>query len=279
MFNSEETSSHHARLILTSKCISVIVKKIMKLNESDLTNFDLYRSDDIKPELKSAMALTALDILNQLPCGEKRRPEYTNNNELPPESIDASKVYRRNDYFGLGVNKDEVKETRLKLTNRVLLRDLTNVTKKYSKRYGFYATSGDLHCLYTGRDISFRPKDGAKISSVIEVDHVVPLEDIWRSDRGLSPQARHELFGNDLEVQAVAKSANQEKGSDTFEEWPMDCSKLREDYIGDPIKFNKLYLAQYAVRQVAIKNMYGLCVDRYERDYLNLALTRAAKQA
>lgn len=58
----------------------------------------------------------------------------------------------------------------------------------------------------------------------------------------------------------------------------MDCSKLREDYIGDPIKFNKLYLAQYAVRQVAIKNMYGLCVDRYERDYLNLALTRAAKQ-
>lgn len=212
MFNSEETSSHQAHLILTSKCISVIVKKIMKLTESDLTNFDLYRSDDIKPELKSAMALTALDILNQLPCGEKRRPEYTNNNELLPESIDASKVYRRNDYFGLGVNKDEVKETRLKLTNRVLLRDLTNVTKKYSKRYGFYATSGDLHCLYTGRDISFRPKDGAKISSVIEVDHVVPLEDIWRSDRGLSPQARHELFGNDLEVQAVAKRPTKRRG-------------------------------------------------------------------
>lgn len=278
MFNSEETSSHHAHLILTSKCISVIVKKIMKLTESDLTNFDLYRSDDIKPELKSAMALTALDILNQLPCGEKRRPEYTNNNELLPESIDASKVYRRNDYFGLGVNKDEVKETRLKLTNRVLLRDLTNVTKKYSKRYGFYATSGDLHCLYTGRDISFRPKDGAKISSVIEVDHVVPLEDIWRSDRGLSPQARHELFGNDLEVQAVARSANQEKGSDTFEEWPIDQSGMWREF-GLPRKFNKLYLAQYAVRQVVIKDLYGLRVSPEEHDSLENVLTRAAKQA
>lgn len=250
----------------------------MKLNESDLTNFDLYRSDDIEPELKSAMARTALDILNKLPCGEKRRPEYTNNNELLPESIDASKVYRRNDYFGLGSNKDEVIKTRMKLTNRVLLRDLTNVTKKYSNKYGFYATGGDLHCLYTGSNISFKPKDGDKISSVIEVDHVVPLEDIWRSDRGLSPQARHELFGNDLEVQAVAKSANQEKESYTFEEWPMDQSSMWRDF-GLPRKFNKLYLAQYAVRQVVIKDLYGLRVSPEERESLKNVLTSAAKQA
>ena len=250
----------------------------MKLNESDLTNFDLYRSDDIEPELKSAMALTALDILNKLPCGEKRRPEYTNNNEPLPESIDASKVYRRNDYFGLGSNKDEVIKTRMKLTNRVLLRDLTNVTKEYSNKYGFYATSGDLHCLYTGRNISFKPKDGAKISSVIEVDHVVPLEDIWCSDRGLSPQARHELFGNDLEVQAVARSANREKESYTFEEWPMDQSGMWREF-GLPRKFNKLYLAQYAVRQVVIKDLYGLSVNPDERKSLKNVLTRAAKQA
>ncbi len=250
----------------------------MKLTESDLTNFDLYRSDDIEPELKSAMARTALAILNQLPCEKKRRPKYTNNNKPLPESIDASKVYRRNDYFGLGSNQDEARKTRMKLTNRVLLRDLTNVTSKYSKEYGPYVTSGDLHCPYTGRDISFRPKDGARISSVIEVDHVVPLEDIWRSDRGLSPQARHELFGNELEVQAVAKSANQEKGSDTFEDWPMDQSGMWRDF-GLPRKFNKLYLAQYAVRQVVIKDLYGLCVSPEERESLNTVLARAAKQA
>ena len=247
----------------------------MKLTESDLTNFDLYRSDNIEPKLKSAMALTALDILNKLPC-EKKRPR---NGQKPAKDADMNKFYLRDKYFRRpGINDAENEADEIKVCDRTLLRDLTNTTIQHGP-YGLYVTGGDLHCLYTGRDISFRPKDGAKISSVIEVDHVVPLEDIWRSDRGLSPQARHELFGNDLEVQAVAKSANQEKGSDTFEEWPMDCSKLREDYIGDPIKFNKLYLAQYAVRQVAIKNMYGLCVDRYERDYLNLALTRAAKQA
>lgn len=250
----------------------------MKLNESDLTNFDLYRSDNIKPELKSAMALTALDILNKLPCGEKRIPMFTNNTKPLPKSINADEVYRRNDYFGLGSNKYEIIKTRMKLTNRVILRDLTNVTKKYSKKYGPYATSGDLHCLYTGRDISFRPKNDDKISSVIEVDHVVPLEDIWRSDRGLSPQARHELFGNDLEVQAVARSANQEKESYTFEEWPMDQSGMWREF-GLPRKFNKLYLAQYAVRQVVIKDLYGLRVSHEERDSLKNVLTSAAKQA
>lgn len=251
----------------------------MKLTESDLTNFDLYRSDDIKPELKSAMALTALDILNKLPCGEKR----PHNGQKPAEDADMNKFYLRDKYFRRpGINNAENEADEIKLCDRTLLRDLTNTTIEHGP-YGPYVTGGDLHCLYTGSDISFRPKDGAKISSVIEVDHVVPLEDVWRSDRGLSPQARHELFCNELEVQAVAKIANRKKGAGAFDKWPImrrqdsKCNSNSNNY--KPKKFNKLYLAQYAVRQVVIKDLYGLRVSPKERDSLKNVLTRAAKQA
>ncbi len=253
----------------------------MKLNESDLTNFDLYRSDDIEPELKSAMARTALDILNQLPC-EKKRPR---NKQKPAEDADMNKFYLRNKYFRRpGINKAENEADEIKLYNRTLLRDLSNTTIQHGQ-YGPYVTGGDLHCLYTGSDISFRPKDGAKISSVIEVDHVVPLEDVWRSDRGLSPQARHELFGNELEVQAVTKIVNRKKGAGAFGEWPImrrqdsKCNSNSNSNSYKPKKFNKLYLAQYAVRQVVIKDLYGLRVSHEEHDSLEKVLTRAAQQA
>lgn len=253
----------------------------MKLTESDLTNFDLYRSDDIAPELKSAMARTALDILNKLPCGEKR----PRNKQKPAEDADMNKFYLRNKYFRRpGISKAENEADEIKLCDRTLLRDLTNTTIEHGP-YGPYVTGGDLHCLYTGSDISFRPKDGAKISSVIEVDHVVPLEDVWRSDRGLSPQARHELFCNELEVQAVTKIVNRKKGAGTFGEWPImrrqdsNCNSNSNSNSYKPKKFNKLYLAQYAVRQVVIKDLYGLRVSPEERKSLKNVLTRAAKQA
>ncbi len=250
----------------------------MKLNESDLTNFDLYRSDDIKPELKSAMALTALDILNKLPCGEKR----PSNKQKPAKDADMNKFYLRDEYFrrpGITVAENEADE--IKVCDRTLLRDLTNTTIQHGP-YGLYVTGGDLHCLYTGRDISFRydSSTDTKISSVIEVDHVVPLEDVWRSDRGLSPQARHELFGNELEVQAVTKIANRKKGAGAFDKWPImrrQNSNCNSDSYNHK-KFNKLYLAQYAVRQVVIKDLYGLRVSPKERDSLKNVLTRAAKQ-
>ena len=251
----------------------------MKLNESDLTNFDLYRSDDIEPELKSAMARTALDILNQLPC-EKKRPR---NKQKPAEDADMNKFYLRGKYFRRpGINDDENEADEIKVCDRTLLRDLTNTTIQHGP-YGLYVTGGDLHCLYTGSDISFRYDSSidTKISSVIEVDHVVPLEDVWRSDRGLSPQARHELFGNELEVQAVTKIANRKKGAGAFDKWPImrrQNSNCNSDSYNHK-KFNKLYLAQYAVRQVVIKDLYGLRVSPKERDSLKNVLTRAAKQA
>lgn len=253
----------------------------MKLTESDLTNFDLYRSDDIEPKLKSAMARTALDILNKLPCGEKR----PRNKQKPAEDADMNKFYLRGKYFRRpGINDDENEADEIKLCDRTLLRDLTNTTIEHGP-YGPYVTGGDLHCLYTGSDISFRPKDGAKISSVIEVDHVVPLEDVWRSDRGLSPQARHELFCNELEVQAVTKIVNRKKGAGAFGEWPImrrqdsNCNSNSNSNSYKPKKFNKLYLAQYAVRQVVIKDLYGLRVSPEEHDSLEKVLTRAAQQA
>ena len=253
----------------------------MKLTESDLTNFDLYRSDNIEPKLKSAMALTALDILNKLPC-EKKRPR---NGQKPAKDADMNKFYLRDKYFRRpGINDAENEADEIKVCDRTLLRDLTNTTIQHGP-YGLYVTGGDLHCLYTGRDISFRPKDGAKISSVIEVDHVVPLEDVWRSDRGLSPQARHELFGNELEVQAVTKIVNRKKGAGAFDKWPImrrqdsKCNSNSNSNNYKPKKFNKLYLAQYAVRQVVIKDLYGLRVSPEEHDSLEKVLTRAAKQA
>lgn len=253
----------------------------MKLTESDLTNFDLYRSDDIAPELKSAMARAALDILNKLPCGEKR----PRNKQKPAEDADMNKFYLRDKYFRRpGINDAENEADEIKLCDRTLLRDLTNTTIEHGP-YGPYVTGGDLHCLYTGSDISFRYDSSidTKISSVIEVDHVVPLEDVWRSDRGLSPQARHELFCNELEVQAVTKIVNRKKGAGAFGEWPImrrqdsKCNSNSNNY--KPKKFNKLYLAQYAVRQVVIKDLYDLRVSPKERDSLDKVLTRAAKQA
>ena len=251
----------------------------MKLTESDLTNFDLYRSDNIEPKLKSAMALTALDILNQLPC-EKKRPR---NGQKPAKDADMNKFYLRDKYFRRpGINDDENEADEIKVCDRTLLRDLTNTTIQHGP-YGLYVTGGDLHCLYTGSDISFRYDSSidTKISSVIEVDHVVPLEDVWRSDRGLSPQARHELFGNELEVQAVTKIANRKKGAGAFDKWPImrrQNSNCNSDSYNHK-KFNKLYLAQYAVRQVVIKDLYGLRVSPEERTSLKNVLTRAAKQA
>jgi hypothetical protein len=135
--------------------------------------------------------------------------------------------------------------------SQVLARDLTNVTRKPG-RCG--VQSGTLDDPYTGTRITSVSK--------IQIDHVVPLAEMWRSGAAAWAPDRRVAAANDLRnLVAVSGKANQSKGDKTPDEW---------------MPPNAAYACSYGRMYVTVKAAYGLSVAPAERSALEKALSTCA---
>ncbi|MGN6446281.1 HNH endonuclease family protein [Amnibacterium sp.] len=126
----------------------------------------------------------------------------------------------------------------------VLRRDLVDVT-------GTRCTvrSGVLHDPYTGSTIRFTR--GARTSSAVQIDHVVPLGDAWQTGaQGWTQAKRIELANDPVELLAVDGPTNEQKGDGDAATW---------------LPPNKAFRCSYVARQIGVKHAYGLWVTPAEK--------------
>jgi Protein of unknown function (DUF1524) len=121
----------------------------------------------------------------------------------------------------------------------------------------------DRYCrARSGRWVS--PYDGAVHTAAadLEIDHLVPLANAWRSGAAGWTDTRRGRFANDLrnpELVAVTASVNRSKGDQGPEAW-------RPPAVG--------YWCRYAHDWIMVKHAYRLSVTRAERTALTAMLFR-----
>ena len=143
--------------------------------------------------------------------------------------------------------------------NDILRRDLTDLQVKPGTRDCVIA-SGRLFDPYTRQDIAF-VRGGV---SEVEIDHVVALGNAWVTGASGWDYSRKSAFANDpLNLLAVSRSANRQKGDGDAATW---------------LPNNKSYRCDYVARQVAVKKKFGLYVTSPERDAMNRVLQDCPNQ-
>ena len=140
----------------------------------------------------------------------------------------------------------DVSDTSCDARDAALIRDGKNVRVGD----GCDVTSGEWRDPYTGRTYT-DPAD-------IDIDHVVPLANAWRSGASAWDEARREQYANDPQVLLSAEdNANQEKGDKGPEAWKPP---------------NEAEWCDYAVRWIGIKDKYDLSVNEQEKEALKQML-------
>lgn len=110
------------------------------------------------------------------------------------------------------------------------------------------SVSGSWTSVYTGEKLA-KPSD-------IDIDHMVPLANAWRSGANEWDDARREQFANDMDLPqlvAVDSSSNRSKGDQDPSTWKPTAEKAWCDY---------------ATKWVTVKNGYGLTVTEEEKQAL-----------
>ncbi|KAK7183392.1 hypothetical protein DPSP01_000480 [Paraphaeosphaeria sporulosa] len=106
------------------------------------------------------------------------------------------------------------------------------------------------------------PYDGATwtAASDVDIDHVVPLSNAWKSGASAWTTAQRQAFANDLtnpQLAAVTDSVNSAKGDKGPEEWKPPLSS---------------YYCTYAKMWVKVKSVYKLTVTSAEKSALTSML-------
>jgi hypothetical protein len=142
--------------------------------------------------------------------------------------------------------------------NDILKRDLSNVVTAGN----CMVLSGVLHDPYTGKDIQFNREEGTDI--LVQVDHVVPLLDAWKTGAQQWDQYKRVQFANDpLNLLAVSGKANRQKKAGDVARW---------------LPSNKDFRCDYVTRVVTVKAKYGLWVTQTEHDAASRILEKCASQ-
>ncbi|MCW1250200.1 HNH endonuclease family protein [Acaricomes phytoseiuli] len=128
----------------------------------------------------------------------------------------------------------------------VLIRDGENVETNRA----FNSIAGTWYSAYDGVTITN--------SSAVDVDHMVPLAEAWRTGAAdWTPQERRE-FANDLtrpQLLAVSASSNRSKGDQTPAQWlPPETS----------------FRCEYSKAWIAVKSYWKLTIDSAEKQALGL---------
>ncbi|MDG9685029.1 HNH endonuclease family protein [Streptomyces sp. DH18] len=108
----------------------------------------------------------------------------------------------------------------------------------------------------------FSPYDGATWSAAsdVDIDHMVPLAEAWRSGASSWTTAQRQSFANDLtrpQLIAVTDNVNQSKGDQDPAEWMPPTTS---------------YKCTYVRAWVHVKKHYNLTVDSAEKSALQSAL-------
>jgi hypothetical protein len=171
---------------------------------------------------------------------------------LPVKGPAPATGYDRTEDFGsawLDVDRNGC-DTR----NDVLARDLTDVVRSGPCR----VLSGELVSPYTGATIDF--VRGNTTSTAVQIDHVVALENVWRTGGQQLTQDERQALANDPEnLFAVDQHSNAQKRSGDAATW---------------LPANTAFRCTYVEHQVAIKTTYRLWVVSAERDAMERVLAR-----
>jgi hypothetical protein len=132
--------------------------------------------------------------------------------------------------------------------NDVLARDLDGETYK-AGTHDCIVLTGTLPDPNSGRSIAFTR--GQTTSTAVQIDHLVPLADAWRTGAQLLSPATRELLANDpLNLLAVDGPLNGQKSDGDAATW---------------LPPSKAYRCRYVARQVAVKQRYHLWVTSAEK--------------
>jgi hypothetical protein len=129
------------------------------------------------------------------------------------------------------------------------------------------AVARDEKCRATsGKWLS--PYDSIEITDAtrIDIDHMVPLAEAWRSGAAKWNDERRKQFANDLtnpQLFAVTATSNRSKGDQDPAEWKPPA---------------KTYWCTYATNYIEVKASYQLTVDQKEHDALTSMLTTCTKK-
>ncbi|MEU6717524.1 HNH endonuclease family protein [Nonomuraea sp. NPDC046802] len=127
----------------------------------------------------------------------------------------------------------------------VLARDGVDVTRDEACR----AVSGMWHSEYDGRDFTS--------AAQLDIDHMVPLAQAWRSGADTWTDAQRRQFANDLEgpqLIAVSAASNRSKGDQSPDQWR------------PPLRS---YWCVYSRAWVDVKSHYELTITEPERNALS----------
>jgi hypothetical protein len=110
----------------------------------------------------------------------------------------------------------------------------------------------------------FSPYDGATwtATSDVDIDHVVPLADAWRTGASGWTTAQRQAYANDLtdpQLIAVTDNVNQEKGDKSPDQWKPPLTS---------------YWCTYAKMWVAVKSKFKLTINSAEKTALTDMLGR-----
>ena len=139
----------------------------------------------------------------------------------------------------------------------VLRRDLTGVS-------GTSCTvrSGVLHDPYTGTTIRF--VRGERTSEAVQIDHVVPLADAWRTGAQRLTKAQRTALANDpVNLFAVDGPTNTRKSDGDAATWLPPVKSFR---------------CTYVAHQIAVKRTYSLWVTKAEKAAMERVLARCPEQ-
>jgi hypothetical protein len=175
--------------------------------------------------------------------------------ELPVKGRAPMTGYQRTAEFGkawLDVD-DNGCDTR----DDVLRRDL-----EHPAPAGCKVRRGVLHDPYTGKVIRFVRGQGT--SEAVQIDHVVPLADAWRTGAQRLTRAQRVALANDpVNLFAVDGPTNTRKSDGDAATW---------------LPPRKAFRCTYVAHQVAVKRAYGLWVTKAERAAIARVLDRCPGQ-
>ncbi|OII13076.1 hypothetical protein BIU97_03940 [Curtobacterium sp. MCBA15_009] len=171
---------------------------------------------------------------------------------LPVKGKAAATGYDRTGEFGsawLDVDRNGC-DTR----NDVLARDLNDIVRDGPCT----VLTGTLVSPYTGATIDF--VRGNTTSTLVQIDHVVALENAWRTGAQQLSQDEREALANDPQnLFAVDGRSNAQKGSGDTATW---------------LPADRAFRCTYVAHQVEVKTAYRLWVAPAEHDAMERVLQR-----
>jgi hypothetical protein len=146
------------------------------------------------------------------------------------------------------------------MRNYILKRDMTEVVTR--SEVDCTVMQGTLQDPYTGKTVMF--VRGTDTSDDVQVDHVVALSNAWQTGaQQISPEMRHGVANDGLNLLAADGPTNQKKGDADAATW---------------LPPNKDFRCRYVARQVAVKQKYSLWVTQPEKDAIKKVLSSCSDQ-